>query len=309
VLGQSFGGFCALTYLSFAPEGVAEAFITGGLPGLDVTAADVYRLTYRKVKARSLAHYQRYPMDEERARRVARHLHTRDVRLPGGGRLTVPAFQSLGRLLGSSTGSHELHYLLEDPFTCGELSDGFLEQVQAKLSFAAAPLYALLHEACYGQGAATGWAAQRVRAEFAEFDPASALDGTGLDGPAPDGTGRDGTRRDGTAPLLFTGEMIYPWVLEVDPTLAPVRAAGEAIAAWEGWPPLYDRARLARNQVPAAAAVYFNDMYVPVEFSLPTAEAVRGLRTWVTNEYEHDGLRVSGGKVLDRLIAMTRGLA
>ena len=38
-----------------------------------------------------------------------------------------------------------------------------------------------------------------------------------------------------------------------------------------------------------------------------TAAAILGLKAWVTNEYEHDGLRVSGGKVLDRLIAMNRG--
>src|SRR5262249_34477325 len=31
VLGQSFGGFAAMTYLSIAPEGLREAFITGGL--------------------------------------------------------------------------------------------------------------------------------------------------------------------------------------------------------------------------------------------------------------------------------------
>src|SRR4051812_44823482 len=31
ILGQSFGGFCAMTYLSFAPDGLREAFITGGL--------------------------------------------------------------------------------------------------------------------------------------------------------------------------------------------------------------------------------------------------------------------------------------
>src|ERR1039457_1790125 len=43
VLGQSFGGFCTVTYLSQAPEGVREAFFTGGLPGLEVTADDVYR--------------------------------------------------------------------------------------------------------------------------------------------------------------------------------------------------------------------------------------------------------------------------
>ena len=46
VLGQSFGGFCAVTYLSRAPEGLREALITGGLPGLDTCADDVYRATY-----------------------------------------------------------------------------------------------------------------------------------------------------------------------------------------------------------------------------------------------------------------------
>jgi hypothetical protein len=40
---------------------------------------------------------------------------------------------------------------------------------------------------------------------------------------------------------------------------------------------------------------------------VPTARTIRGLRPWVTNEYEHDGLRVSNGQVLDRLIAMVRG--
>ena len=31
VLGQSYGGFCSACYLSIAPEGLREAFITGGL--------------------------------------------------------------------------------------------------------------------------------------------------------------------------------------------------------------------------------------------------------------------------------------
>jgi hypothetical protein len=33
------------------------------------------------------------------------------------------------------------------------------------------------------------------------------------------------------------------------------------------------------------------------------------MRPWVTNEYEHNGLRANGGHVLDRLIAMARGRA
>ncbi len=289
ILGQSFGGFCAACYLSQAPEGVREAFITGGLPGLDVTADDVYRATYPKVARKNAEHYQRYPMDVPRAKDIARRLAAGDVRLPNGAPLTVEAFQTFGQLLGASTGSHTLHYLLEEPFAGGDLSDDFLHRVGSQMSFSAGPLYALVHEACYGQGGATNWAAQRVRAEFPEFDAAAALDSD--------------------EPLLFTGEMIYPWMFENDPVLAPLAEAGEILAQRDSWPRLYDAERLRANEVPAAAAVYFDDMYVPVEFSVPTARTIRGLRPWVTNEYEHDGLRVSGGKVLDRLIAMVRGNA
>ena len=287
VLGQSFGGFCAATYLSLAPEGVKEAFITGGLPGLDVTADDVYRVAYPRVAAKVTEHYERYPDDVEHARRIARHLATHDVRLPAGMPLTVENFQSLGHMLGMSTGSHELHYLLEDAFTAGELNDGFLYQAERSLSFAGSPLYALLHEACYAQGFATKWSAQRVRAEFPAFDPAVAVEGDD--------------------PLTFTGEMIYPWMTEHDPVLRPLREAADLLAERDDWPPLYDPVRLGANDVPVAAAVYFGDMYVDRDDSLRTAVAIQGLRPWVTNEYEHDGLRVSDGKVLDRLIGMVRG--
>jgi hypothetical protein len=219
--------------------------------------------------------------------RVARHLAEREVILPGGGRLTVEAFQSLGRMFGTSTGSQELHYLLEDPFAGGELSDAFLHTAGTYLSFAPMPLYAALQETCYAQGFATRWAAQRVRAEFSEFSPAAALDGDG--------------------PLLFTGEMIYPWMVDGEPLLRPLREAAELIAERDDWPRLYDPDRLAAGGVPAAAAVYFDDMYVPAAFSVPTARAINGLRPWVTNEYEHDGLRVAGEAVLGRLLGMVRG--
>jgi hypothetical protein len=76
---------------------------------------------------------------------------------------------------------------------------------------------------------------------------------------------------DGDAPLLFTGEMIYPWLFELDPALRPLRHAAEELAVRADWPALYDPARLAANQVPAAAAVYFHDMYVPAECRCPPA--------------------------------------
>jgi pimeloyl-ACP methyl ester carboxylesterase len=289
VLGQSFGGFAAVSYLSLAPEGLREAFITGGLPGLAATADDVYRATYPIVAERNQRHYERYPQDADRARVVARYLASHQVTMPNGGQLTVPAFQSLGRMLGTSGGSDTLHYLLEDAFAGGAACDAFLARAAAALSFAEAPLYALLHEPCYAQGGATHWAADRIQAEFPEFDPAAAVDGD--------------------IPLLFTGEMIYPWMFATDPVLRPLRDAAQELAAREDWPPLYDRERLAASQVPAAAAVYFEDMYVPAQLSLPTARAIRGLRPWVTNEYQHDGLRMATSAILGRLIALARGLA
>jgi len=282
VLGQSFGGMCAVTYLSFAPHGIREVFITGGLPALTATADDIYRHTYRTVAARNAAHYERYPQDADVARRVADYLDGHEVRLPDGAPLTVPAFQAAGKMLGQADGSHALHYLLEDPFAGDEPSDAFRYAIMDQLSFARGPLYALLHEPSYAQGCATRWAAQRIRTEFAEFDPAA-------------------------APLYFTGEMIYPWMIDADPVLRPLRQAADILAERDDWPPLYDPVRLAANEVPAAAAVYYNDMYVDREFSVRTAQAIRGLRAWVTSEYEHDGLRLSDGAVLDRLIGMVRG--
>jgi pimeloyl-ACP methyl ester carboxylesterase len=287
VLGQSFGGMCAVTYLSFAPHGIREAFITGGLPGLNVTADDVYRHTYRTVVGKNTAHYERYPDDAGQAQRIAEYLADHDVRLPDGAPLSVEAFQSLGGMLGSSSGSDSLHYLIEDPFAGAELSDAFLYAVMEHLSFNTGPIYALLHEACYAQGTATRWSAQRIRAEYPQFDPAPAIGGA--------------------APLFFTGEMIYPWMIDADPVLRPLREAADILAERGDWPALYDPSRLAANDVPAAAAVYYDDMYVDREFSMLTAQAIRGLRTWVTSEYSHDGLRVSGGAVLDRLIRMGRG--
>ena len=298
LLGQSFGGFCTVSYLSLAPEGVREALIGGGLPGLEATADDVYRVTYPIVAERNRRHYERFPMDADRARAVARHLASHEVIMPGGRRLTVPALQSLGRMLGAAGGSDTLHYLLEDAFagpvsgaalSGAVLSDAFLARAAAELSLAEAPLYALVHEACYAQGPATRWAADRIMVEFPEFDPAAAVDGD--------------------VTFLFTGEMIYPWMFETDPVLRPLRDAASELAQRGSWPRLYDPARLAASDVPAAAAVYYEDMYVPLALSVPTAHAIRGLRPWITNEYQHDGLASSDGAVLDRLIALARGTA
>ncbi|MFL1898763.1 alpha/beta fold hydrolase [Streptomyces tauricus] len=291
VLGQSFGGFCTTHYLSTAPEGLSTALITGGLPTLDGHADDVYRAAYPRIERKVAAHYARYPQDIERARRIAEYVLLNEPVLNGGYRLTVEAFQSLGIMLGGSEGSHRLHYLLENAFVRTAqgtaLSDAFQEEAHSFLSYAGHPLYALVHEACYAQGERpTAWSAERVRADFPQFDAAKTLAGDG--------------------PVLFTGESVHPWTFDCDPALRPLRETADLLAERTDWPVLYDPARLAANEVPVAAAVYHDDMYVDTDHALRTARTIRGLRTYVTDEFEHDGVRAGGPRVLDRLLALAR---
>ena len=88
--------------------------------------------------------------------------------------------------------------------------------------------------------------------------------------------------------------------------LRPLRGAAELLAH-HSWPRLYDDTRLAANEVPAAAVIYANDMYVDRDLSEETAGRVGNLRRWLTDEYEHDGIRVDGARILDRLISLVRG--
>ncbi|MBU6259188.1 MAG: alpha/beta fold hydrolase [Burkholderiales bacterium] len=273
VLGQSFGGFCALAYLSAFPGALREVYFTGGLPTLERPVDEVYRQTYLATMARTRRHYERYPEDRERVRALVERLSTHDVRLPGGDRLTPARLRQLGLMLGMGTGSERLHYLLELPPT----SPAFLHDVERASPWARNPLYAVIHEACYANGMTTAWSAERV---------------------LPDAYAAD--------PTLLTGEHVGAWMFDEMAALAPFRDAAQRLAE-RPWPALYDPAALAANEVPCAAAVYVDDMYVPRADSEATARAVRGLRPWITNEYEHDGLNAGGPKVLDRLIAMARG--
>jgi pimeloyl-ACP methyl ester carboxylesterase len=285
ILGQSFGGFCALTYLSRSPEHLREVMISGGLPSTTVTADEVYRAAYPRVRAKNQAFFSRYVDDSAMVRRIAEVLRDQEVLLPGGDRLTVERFQTVGLELGMAGRFDAVHFLLEEAFVPRTnqtvLSDVFLGQVEALTSFAGQPLFAVMHEPIYGQGAPTDWAAQRVRAQFPEFAP------------DPD-----------AGPVLLTGEMIYPWQFEQDSALVALREAAELLAQHDAWPDLYDQERLAGNEVPVVAAVYHDDMYVDREMSLETASRVRGGRAWVTNAYEHDGLRYGA---FTRLLGMARG--
>jgi pimeloyl-ACP methyl ester carboxylesterase len=285
VLGQSYGGFCALTYLSIAPHALTGVMIAGGLPSLTATADEIYREAYPRAIAANQQFFARYPADRKLARQVVDHLADTDARLPTGERLTAQRFQMLGTTFGATGTFDTLHHLLETAFigSAGRpvLSDAFLRGTDAIVSMADHPLYALMQETIYCQGRAAGWAAHRVRSEFDQFDPHN-------------------------GEVNFTTEMFYPWVFEQDPALSPLRDCAEALAAYDGWAALYNVDTLADNLVPGAAVVYADDLYVSRTHSLQTAAIVGNLRAWVTNEHAHDALKTHS-QVFERLHAMIGG--
>lgn len=287
VLGQSFGGFCVTHYLSAAPHGLREAIITGGLPPLERPAEDVYRATYKRVLEKNRRYYERYPEDVERAQEIVEYLATHEVRLTDGDRLSPRRFQQLGFHFGASDGFEQTHYLLEMAFVRGasgkEIHYKFLRGLENSYFFETNPIFVILHEAIYCQETASRWAAQRVRAEYPEFE------------------------LEPGKPVYFTGEMIYPWMFDEYKPLRPLKEAAEILAAYEGWPRLYDVNVLRSNSVPCVAAVYYNDMYVERCFSEETAQNIRGIKLWITNEYEHNALRADGERVLGRLLNMLHG--
>jgi len=275
LLGQSFGGFCSMTYLSFAPDGLREVYITGGLSPIGRPPDHVYAATYRRLEQKNEAYFERYPDDRPRIADIIRRLDEEDVRLPTGDRLTSRRFRQLGLKLGMSDGFEAIHHVVELPFG----SRAFLfDLIDGGGRFERNPIYATLHESSYADGHATRWSAARLLPDIVEERG------------------------------YLTAEHVFPWMWDDYAALRSHRDAAHVLAE-HAWPKLYDAEQLAHNEVPVAATIYSNDLYVERDFAVETARAIRGLRTWETDEFEHNGLRADGDRVLGRLIDLARGRA
>ena len=232
-LGQSYGGWLTLTYLSFYPAGIAASLTCGAIPHLPANADEVYAHTFPRMAAKTRAYYERYP----------------------------------------AAGAKP------------QLTDGFLMGALQSLTTAGDPLYWVLQELIYADGTLEQpirWSAAREYASRPEFSADA-------------------------RPLMLVAEACLPWMFEDDPLLVPFKPTMDLLMEDTKFDRLYDPARLAANEVPLQAAVYFDDAYVDSGLQLDTLSRMPHTHAWVTNEFEHDGLH--GSAVFKRLFeeAKNRG--
>ncbi len=274
-LGQSFGGFTTLHYLSTYPESLDTCYFTGGLSAVGHSVDEVYSECYRRMRRNSEEFYRRFPELRETMRQLLEAARAGEIVLPDGEVVSETRLRSLGHLLGSDDGWLKLYQLLQlDP-----QSSQFAYDLAGLLPYGGRnPLYYVLHESSYADGGATNWAAQRCLPQEFREDP-----------------------------TLLLGEHVFQEWSETVPAFQPWAEVAEILAAHE-WPTLYDAEALRNAGVQGAAAVYANDVFVPLNFSLETGELLENVALYITSEYEHGGLRTSqNGAVLRRLFELAAG--
>ena len=272
VLGQSFGGFTTLAYLSTDAASLEDVFITGGLSAVGRHPDDVYALCYDKMRDASERYYRRFPEHRDAMRRLVDLADAGGIVLPDGEVVFRSRLRSVGSALGTNDGWQTLWSILErDPS-----SNAFRYDLMHAMPYDGRnPLYFAFHESSYADGHATRWSAERTEPTDFRDDP-----------------------------TLFTGEHIRREWTETVPAFQPWRDVALHLAEFE-WPSIYDAAAISASGATGAAAVYINDVYVPYEFSLETAKLLPGVQLWQTSEHEHNGLR--SGPVLSHLIDLAHG--
>lgn len=314
-LGQSYGGFCQMTYLSQVADPPRTLLFTGGIAPMLTPAYHVYFKLWDHVKERSLRYYEMFPDDVPLIKTIVRKLLDEPARLPSGGRLTARRFLQLGLALGGSPSSFaSLHSLFRSAFVDAlesvadsadlEFSRAFLKQIEVEQSFDDHPIYFWLHESIYGDGSfneALEWAAHRAYEDKCQVAPEFDYRQTCADA--------------SRFPVLFFGEMVFPWMSEDYAELSGIglAAVAEALAQKDDWTPLFngDNMRVAlEDKCRAAAAVYYEDMYVEFDACMKVLARrypLERCKEWVTNDYQHSGLRDDGAKIFAKLYATAEG--
>lgn len=264
LLGQSYGGFIALTYLSHAPEGVSGAIISGGLPGLDSSLDNWYNAQIRGMLDKNTEYYDRYPEDIQRVAALVNYLNTNCVTLPDGSRLTSRRLRRLGLYFGMSDGYERTHSLIAKGWDGRRITDDFRQALLAETGFATGPLYALQEFIHAGPACVTQWAAERALKAFPEYEE---------------------------FPTKFYGEFMFPWMFQEVAHLQRFTHVANLLANDSSFSDLYDRDRLQRNTVPILAIAYEKDVYSPLIAQKQTAAYLGDCQLIVSTQHHNSLMR------------------
>ncbi|EPE02361.1 proline iminopeptidase [Ophiostoma piceae UAMH 11346] len=293
LIGQSYGGWVAFSYLSFYPNALDMVLVTGGVPPIGKTAETVYRQTFTATINANYTFYEKNPGHGEIARKVVEWVETNTtggnhIQMPGGGHLTTGRFLCLGRTLGTTGGykkvAKALNECLADITSLGKLSDETLKNIEGWIRFEERVLYCVLQEAIYtdiGCGP-SGWAAEKVARELPEFSWLN-------DGKLPAGN------------ITFYAEHVFNFHYDQFKSLKHLRGAANILAKKDDWAPLFDLVRLRKNKVPIASLCYKNDIFIDAELSEKTKKATTSICQEVDETLMHTAVKDMSGKVLPRL--------
>jgi pimeloyl-ACP methyl ester carboxylesterase len=295
IFGQSFGGFCAFTYLSFFPEGLREVFTSGGIPPIGKSADEVYKATFMTVIKRNESYYNKYPEDVFVIQNLAVKLHgPKGLELPARGTLNLQRFLTLGLLFGGHGGIDNVHDIVfrmkSDMDQFDFITRPTLSAIENLVTFDGNVLYAVLHEAIYCERQPSEWAAKRIAQSLSDFD--------WVDGSPPYHSIKSGK------PLYFSGEMIYPFMFETYPELQKLREVADILAKYTDWPELYNLEQLAKNEVPIYAATFKDDMYVDFGLVQETVAKVKNCRLFLTNAMYHNAITAKTDEILKSLFQL-----
>lgn len=287
VLGQSFGGFCSLHYLSFYPDSLREVFATGGMAPMIRQPDSLYESILHKTIEMNKIYYAKFPEDIQRVHRIVDYLKTGQGKALDGETLTPYRIQNLGILLIWSSGWETLHSLLlrasHELEIGGELLRPTIAILEDQVPFDRAILYAIIHESCYLSGSASNWSAERALSANKAFNI---------------------TQTPEDQPIMLTAETVTHDTFNSYKSLRRILPAAEIIAKYDQWPDLYDDEQLARNKVPVYASIYVDDLAIDFGMAMQRAKSIGNCKTYITNRSWHGGLRDDTEEVLGALFAL-----
>ena len=309
-----------MSYLSLIPNPPKICLFTGGMAPMLTNVDDVYSSLRERVKQRNIKYYDTYPGDIALVKRIIQQLVDNPTKLPSGGILTARRFLQVGIGLGGSPSAFaSLHCLFASAFVSEDDDDftrAFLKSIDMMQPFDDHPIYFLMHESIYADVNShcvkSDWSAMKAyydnnNEKTTDFDYLLHNNNHPSEEVEP------------TLPLLV-GEVVFPWMADGDYAELSglsMRALAHSIANKDDWGPLYDptkmRKALAKDGTgvsKAAAAVYYDDMYVDFNASMKLTERGNPLENcavWVTNDYQHSGLRDDGATIFCKLLGMAKG--